>query len=516
MVQILTIYFCTLSIQTKTKEAKMTIKMLVESLRAIPADQLRDAGSKLAQERVVYPNDWEDSKTELRQVSWRETRGYNLHLSASPKKALLETTPLLVSLLERTRGMQFAPGEFEVNADVCWPTDAFVQEHDLGSLSEVRVRSSFYARDPTKGRIGFSGRLHELEVELKDKTMNISAKGDYSALLSRIISELKPQFATIRLSKSDAQRLLNKARGLRRWALKRALQPKKRNYLEFQMGGGISFNEKEEIETTIATSALSVFSEAIGKPLINEVTGEQTFVVSLTKVFLRQGQILPTLQNVVRIINELRTRIVFDHPLITTSQAREMLEKEIDFVDKLYEHLLFSGMKMHMIRGSLVKRLAQEHFGDDILAPFDEMDESQYLAFLQDRGFKYDGEAEKKYEPPHSPKEIYLLHFFRQSYAKDPRESVERFRQYYVNSAPVVKITGKTGADAARVANLSLPTQALLSGFSLKECSCQGDNEVSITRSGEDKVHFWVRISLDSCKLLDLQEEVCKRMSIVC
>lgn len=494
----------------------MAIKTLVESLRALPADQLRDAGAKLAQEHVVYPNDWEDGETELHQAVWRETKGYNLRLSAFPKKALSETTPLLVSLLERTRGMQFAPGTFEVDAEVYWPTEAFVQEHDLGGLTEVRLRGSFYACDPTKVRIGFPGRSHELEVELKGKSMQISAKGDYSALLPRIISELKPQFATIRLSASDAQRWLNKTSGLRKWLLKRTLQPKKRNYLALQMGGGISFDEKEEIETTIATSALSACADAIGKPLINEVTGEQTFVVSLTKVFLRRSQILPTLQNVVRIIGELKTRTVFDYPLLTTSQSKEMLEKEIDLVSKSYEHLFFFGMNTHIVRGPLVKRLAREHFGDDILVPFDAMNAQQYLAFLQNQGFNYGVEVEEKHEPPYILKEMYLLQFFRQSYANDPRDSVERFRQYYVNSAPTVKITGKAETDAVRATNLSLPTQALLSGFSLKERSRQGDNEVAITRHGEDKVHFWVRISLDSCKLLDLQEEVCKRMGVVC
>ena len=123
----------------------MSIKTLVESLQAIPADQLRNTGAKLAQERVVYPSDWEGGETELHQAVWRETKGYNLRLSAFPKKASSEITPLLTLLLERTRGMQFVPGTFEVDADVYWPTEAFVQEHNLGSLTEVEVQGSFYA-----------------------------------------------------------------------------------------------------------------------------------------------------------------------------------------------------------------------------------------------------------------------------------------------------------------------------------------------------------------------------------
>ncbi len=495
----------------------MAIKTLVESLRAIPADQLRDAGTKLAQEHVVYPNDWEDGETELHQAIWQETKGYNLRLSAFPKKSLLETMPLLTSLLERTCGIQFTPGTFEVNTEVYWSKESFVKEHDFGSLNKINLRGSFYACDPTKTRIGCSGTSHELEVELKGMSMQISAKGDYSALLPRIISELKPQFATIRLSADDAQRWLNKTGGLRKWALKRTLQPKKRNYLALQMDGGVSFNEKEEIETTIDASRLPACADAIGKPLINEVTGEKTFLISLTRRFWRKSQILPALQNVVRIIDDLKTQTVFDHPLITIAQAKEMLDKEIDLVSKSYEHLFFLGGNTHRVRGPLVKRLAQEYFGDNtILLQFEEMDAPQYLTFLKSRGFNYSNKMKKEDEPPYILKEMYLLQFFRQSYAKDPRNLVERFRRHYVNSAPTVKITGKAETDAARVTNLSLPTQALLSGFTLKERPSQGDNEVSITPYREDQVHFWVRVSLNSCKLLDLQEEVCKRMGVTC
>lgn len=497
----------------------MSLKMLVESLRAIPAKEIRNVGTKLARERVVYPPKWEDGKTQVHQAIWRKTKGYNLRLRAFLKKTPSETTLLLTTLLDQVRGMQFTPGTFKVNTEVYWPTEAFLQERDLGDLTEVRVRGSFYACDPAKVRIGFPGNSHELEVELKDKSLQISAQGDYSALLPRLINELKPQFATIRLSASDAQCWLNKTKGFWKRRLKRALQPKKQTHLALQMGGGISFVEKEEIETTIATSMLSACAEGIGKPLINEVTGEQSFVVKLTKVLSRKSQILPMLQSVVQIIGDLKTRTVFDYPLLTTSQAKEMLEKEIDdIVSRSYEDWSFFGTNTHMVRGPLVKRLVREHFGfdDDILVHFEEMDAPQYLAFLQNRGFKYDGEMEKKLEPPYILKEMYLLQFFRQSYANDPCDSVERFRCWYVNSAPTVKITGKAESDASRITSLSLPAQALLSGFSLEECSRQGDNEVAISPHSENRVHFWIRISLDSCRLLNLQEKVCKIMGVVC
>ena len=498
----------------------MSLRTLVESLQAIPADELKRAGAKLAEKRVVYPADCEDGEVELRQLTKRgkDTKDSLLCLRGSLKKTLSETAPLLDNLFEQTRSLKLAPRAFEVDLGMYWPTATFTQEQDLGDLTEVNVFSSFDARDPTKTRIGFPYKGHHLDVELKGRSMQISTKGDYSALLPRIISELKPQLATIRLSASDAQRWLNKTKGrFRKWLLKRALKPKKRNYIALQIGGGVSFDEKEEIETTITASMLSACADAIGKPLINEVTGKQTFVVSLTKLFLWKSQILPALQSVVRIIGELKTKTIFDYPLLTISQAKEMLDKEIDLVRQSYEQFLFFGQNTHMMRGPLVKRLAQEHFGDNIVVPFDEMDAPQYLAFLQSRGFDYTYETNERNESPYILKEMYLLRFFRQSFTKDPRNSIEQFRRFYINPAPMMWIRGSgIRTDAARIANVSLPTQALLWEFGIKGHSSIRDDLVNITRISNNLVNFQIGILLDSYKLLDLQDEVCKSMGVVC
>ena len=510
------------------KGEEMPLKDLVTSLQTVPSDKIRDIGTKIADERVIYPSDWRDGETDVK-GSYRkgdihrkddEQRAFDLKLSAFFQRDISVTAPLLTDLMKQVQGLQFEQKTFEVETGVYWPEGAFTQECNLGDLTEVRVRSSFYAHDPTKVRIGFPGQSHEISFELNGKTLQISATGDYSTLLPKVITELKPQFATIRISPEDAKRWLSKTKGWRKKLLERVLKPQKRNYLGIQMGGGISFDEKNEIEVMVVTSALPGCAEAIGKPLINEVTGEQSFVVNLTKTFLRQSSALPALQKTLEIIGALNTQTVFGHPLLTTAKAKEMLDKEVDLVSRSYGSMFFFGANTHKVRRPVVLRLVREHFGDEIVRPFEAMSPKDYLEFLRSLGFKYNNELDEKKEYPHVLKERYLFQFFTQSYAKDPSKSVEKYRQSYVNSSPKVEVTGKVRrVDASRISKLSLPEKSILMGFALKPAigSEQGYDEISITRLlPHSDIHFWLRLSLDSCKLVDIQEEVCKKWGVVC
>lgn len=505
----------------------MSLKDLVTSLQTVPSDKIRDMGTQIANERVIYPSDWRSGETDVK-GSYRkgdihkkeEERAFDLKLSAFFQRDISATTPLLTELMNKVQGLHFDPKAYEVDAELYWPEEVFTQEGNLGDLTEVRVRGSFFAHDPTKVRIGFPGQTHEIEFKLEGKTLQISASGDYSSLLPKVITELKPQFATIRISPEDAKRWLSKTKGWRKKLLERALKPQKHNYIGIQMGGGISFDEKNEIELTVTASALPGCSEAIGKPLINEVTGEQSFIVGLTKTFLRRSSALSALQKAIQIIGELNTQTVFDHPLLTTAQAKEMLDKEIDLINRSYGSIFFFGANTHQVRRPVILRLARERFGDEAVRAFETMSPADYLEFLKNLGFVYNNEIDEEKEYSHTLNERYLFQFFMQSYAKDPNKSVEKYRQYCVNLKPKVEAWGKVRRmDASRVSKLSLPTKSVLMGFALKPAigSEAGYDEISITRLlPHSDIHFWVRLSLDSCRLVDLQEEVCNKWGVVC
>lgn len=219
------------------KEVEMSLIGLVTSLQTVPSDKIRDMGTKIADERVIYPSDWRNGETDVK-GSYRkgdiykkddEQRAFDLKMSAFFQRDISVTAPLLTDLMKKVQALQFEQKSFEVETGVYWPEGAFAEEYNLGDLTEVRVRGSFYAHDPTKVRIGFPGQSHEINFELNGKTLQVSAIGDYSALLPRVIAELKPQFATIRISAEDAKRWLGKMKGWRKKLLERALKPQRRN-----------------------------------------------------------------------------------------------------------------------------------------------------------------------------------------------------------------------------------------------------------------------------------------------
>ena len=496
----------------------MALKTLVQLLQGMTVTQLENQGEELASKQVILPVEWRAAEVALHSAVWRKSRGYNLRLDGHAKKTLADTIPLLLFLLDRTRGLSFDPATFAVKANFYWTADSFAQETGFEGLTRIRINGNFYTINPKKTRVGFVDKFHQLDADLKGNSMQISAKGDYSSLIPRIIDELKPQFITIQLSASDAQRWIKNSSWFERLVLKRLLKPKKQSLLSFSMGGGgVSLSEEDVIQVTMPTAVLAKCVNAIGRPLINHVIGEDSFIVSITKVFPRGREVLSTLKSLVRITSELKTDTVFDHPILTTSQAKKLLEKEIKIVANSYEDSYYLGTHTHTRRGPLVERLARDHFGDDILVPFGDMDPAQYLAFLQGHGFVYSGEAGLKQESPYIQKEMYLFTFFQQSYATDPRDSVERFRQCYIQSQPRITIDGETTFDAAAIGEMKMSSHASLLSFSLEECSGHGENEVSVSRlsPSSDDVHCWVRLSLDSpCKLLSLQEEFCERVGI--
>lgn len=494
----------------------MTLRTLVESLRALPADQLKNLNTALVRNRITYPERWGNFTTALYPTSKGGKNTPHLHLSAFPNNESLPEIPILLAwLLQEIRKTDFQPKTFHLNAAVRWSPESFAYECSLGRLSGFRIQSRFYTHDVITNRFQFSSKKHAVEAALEKDALEIAVSGDYRTLVPRIIQELRPQRATIKVSESDAERWIANTGFLRKWWLRCDLEPQKNHGFRITAGDGVQRTTKEERKVTIATSSLPACAQAIGKPLIGDMTDKETYVIGLRKTFLWESDILTTLKKLVKIINELKTEAVFNQPLLSRLQAQEMLRQEIDALAKSYEEPLLLGMNTHMIRSPFVKRLAKEYFGNDILVPLETMDTSEYLLFLQKMGFHYNPE-ERRHHPPYIEKEIYLLRFLRESYAKDPRTLIDEMQRSYVNLLPKMSITGGIEIDAARICRTPLPNRATISGISLEERFPERSNLLSLTRLDESAMQLGIEVSLGSPKLLHIQEGLCERVGIVC
>ena len=519
----------------------MSLRDLVELLRTkIPSDghfggaDKRMAVEELAAESTIFPPNSQLEKISL--LPGYKDNPYYLSFTGYFEKAFLEVIPLINALFEQMCKKELLPKTLKARIYPCWPTEVFDREVDIGDF-KVEIRGYFHDLDSTKMRIGCHGKSSILDAKLEGNNLKISAEGEYSALLPRLINEINPESATIRLSKDDAQRWIKKVSWLKRPALKMLLRPEKKTFVVFQ-GGGISFGEVDIIEVDIPVFLLPACAEAIGKPLINEGNAKGSFIVNLTKVFSQRNQILPALQNVVRALGEFETRTLFNYSLLTTSRAKRMLEKEIGLLDRVFQENRFSLERSYWQWLPLVRRLAREYFGErsDVITLIDKplpgfekkaktgdlmwwekTSPAEYLAFLRGFGFEYIGHLKEEDLVGYMLKEVYLFEFFRQSYAENPDRSVEKFRQWYVNPAPTINIAGDMEADASVISKISLPSQAFLSGLSIWQERDQGDSRLSIWDSSREETRLEIGAPLGPSEsiLLDLQNDICEKMGII-
>ena len=511
----------------------------------------REVG-KLTEGRVIFPEDFnirEDS-VELRNMGFGkkiDVPTYHLRVSAVPERNLDEVQPILDEIFSRAKVLKFGKGTSQIEYNVLWTPEDFQEERKLTGLffDTVKVSSRAYTCNPTQVRIGMNGQSHEIEASTHTNQMVLTATGKYGEHLNDLVERYKPQAARLRLSRDDAERLL---KGVRNGSFKyfsnnleKFLHPKERSVINLSLGSGINIGTQEVIEITVSTPALRQFEQIIGKSLIRYDHGSG--VTEFLKIYglgMLRGERLSDLQSLAREIPQMNLGVIYEHSMLTNSEAKELLDKEIGLVVKGYEDMFFFGMNSHMVRGGLVKRLAREHFGDEILTGFEDLSVNDYVGFLRARGYlepsaesverEIEREINAKYraemgiedrafndEPDYIAKEMHLLEFFKQSYSNGPRESIKNFRDGYKNKAPEIEISASSrDKDAAKLGRLKLPSESRLYGFGIREQVPGCCNELLITRTlpSSENIHFWSRTSVDSPIILALQEYACHEMGI--
>lgn len=539
----------------------MTLANLINDLKQAVQDGKVDRrnAQELVKGRVILPDDFnvERAEVEFKDFNFGDkhpTSLYHLGISAFSKRSLDDVQPFLDEFFARAKGLRLGKGVAEVKYGVFWTPEAFQDERKLTGLffDGVEVESKAYTCDPTKVRIGMPGQSHEIEATTQANKMVLKATGIYRGQLEGLVETFNPQYAKLNLSKEDAERLLRAVRNnpIGKYVagrLEKALQPEERHVISLSLGGGMSFGTQEVIELAVPTRVLRQYEDAIGKPLIVVSPKQDSQVIEFIKVYglggLLRGERLSDLRALARNIPQIDLGIIYNHPVLTNGSARELLDAEIDIISKGYESVFGLGLNSHMWREGVVKRLARDHFGGEVVDKFDELEVNDYVAFLNTRGYvepraedvesettrgvyakaRAEGRMEDRAfvnEPEYIAKERHLLEFFKQSYEKDPRESVQRFREFYQNSEPEMRIFARVrDKDASKLRKLKLPSQARLYSFGITEHMNRAtpySNDLSIGRTlpSRDDVHFWCRTSVDSPILLPLQEYACKEMGV--
>lgn len=445
------------------------------------------------------------------------TRFYlSMYRNAMPGDTI---TPSL--MLSQVQDAHLPSGAFTLSTDFVLPSENFLTAKTLGGLSKLSLSGDFHAVDPTKTRIGYQGTTHELKAIWENDTLTVSAHGEYSSLLPELIKNIKPECLTVLLSKEDAERWIRNSNIVARWVLRRLLKPQPKMAFDLPFGGGPSMRNVEVIEINLGPAMFSQCEKAIGKSLINKVDGEPSSVIQVVKK-LPQGQfVLPTLQAIAKKITELKTSTAFDAPVLSPMQAKTLLDKEIDLVGQSCEGglkgLLGFGPNTHRIRGPLVKMLAREHFGKEILPDDDDLEAGDYLRLLQEKQLAPKDALENAGEAwDTSVYEGRLFQCFRRSYIENPRTSIERFREWYVNKRPELDITGEACLDASLASGLALPAGSILNRCDIKDkTESLEDDQLVVGGYHSERSHLYIRVNIaGGSKLIDLQTWACGQMGV--
>ena len=275
--------------------------------------------------------------------------------------------------------------------------------------------------------------------------------------------------------------------------------------------------------------ALPRLSNAIGRQLFNREDTDETFIVTFSKKCRTCDEVLFDLKRIANITKDVRPEELFGIPLITEEEAKKLLNEEVQQVVESYKLIggnIFNGYfgaNSHILRGNLLKRLATELFGGDIVENLENMNPSEYILFLNRLGYRTKSLEVSDYPysdypyPDYLIKQQHLLSFFCQSYEKTQYHLIQKFRKMYQNRPPKMVITGETeDIDFSNFKKMSLPDQASVSALLFHEPYNTGSDALSVVNAEHDTTYLYSRMSHvpNNTNFRELQTIACREVGI--
>ena len=206
--------------------------------------------------------------------------------------------------------------------------------------SRIFSESRVHICDPLKSRIFGNGEDHKIEAKAEGNIMAISATGKYLSHLRGMVERYGLQYARLNLSKEDADRLVRSGKNGRlskylAHRLEKLLEPEEMLSLSFSPFGVI-YGTEQLIRFTLPISVLRTCEEVIGKSLIG--SDKESRVIQLVKEYGLLSRLnrekLSDLKSIAREIPEIDLRIIYGHPMVTHTDAKKMLDEEIELIVK--------------------------------------------------------------------------------------------------------------------------------------------------------------------------------------
>lgn len=505
-----------------------TIKDLEEVVRTQPQN-LGEVGKR----RVVFPANVDRAEVEVKNLNLQgKTPDYYLRLSAYFTLPKEELEAILQEALGRGKGLRLPQGQYEARLKQTWTTQDFNAEFGLPSFWRSKTSVTSYATiiNPDNVRMLGAKSTHRAEVELERNTMTIEADGKYRRHFRDIAGALEPQIATIRLSEEDAERVmaLSQQSAISRLLagqVRKQLRPQKRTVL-IGIGLEISLDTQDVIALNLKTGQVFDLEGLLHKDLFRPANNQESQVMQLTKVYpwisvlINKNRRFEDMKKIAGILEEISFGPSGNYA-VSEEQAKALLERELQELQDFYDHgtrYMFAwGGNIHIFRGDVVKRLARELLGDEVLEPLEELDVDEYVKFLVSKGYTPGQFETEGTLPLYSVKERHLLEFYKQVYRQDPAKAAKLYRKDYLNTRPSTTIDAEVREDGSNIQRLCIAPGARI--FSLKIehwVHSPGYNDFNFYRTtpNSEDARFWLRTNLYGSALLPLQEWACDRVGI--
>ncbi|MCK4808031.1 MAG: hypothetical protein KAS90_00250 [Candidatus Aenigmarchaeota archaeon] len=514
----------------------MELSVLLSDLKAIISDGklFPEQIYEWLYDNITFPDDFYNIDLDVEEMNFSDEDPLpHLLISGYSRKSLDEVQPVLDNCFRKAESLRLKKCVADVKYGLFWTPEAFQGERNITGLyfDDVTVDSRLYTVDPTKSRLGIYGDSHKIDMHANQNKMSLTATGKYLSQLEDLGKSFGFQFAKLNIAPEDAEKLLeayksdNNLIKYFRTDFEKKLQPKQMSTMSISLGLDMSFGTKEVIELVVPVKYLWKYVEVLEKSLYGAQLEDETHVVELTKNYgffdILKSNILSDLKTFAVEVPAIDLDILYDKPMLIDEQAKILLDNEIKIISDYYNFPSFLILDNNDLWKNHVKRLAREHFGDNTLKDFDNFSAEQYLNFLEDEGYKYPESLRDDSDNMNNiSKERHLFEFFKQSYAEDARESIQKLKEYYKNSRPQMYISAKSrDNDASKIKKIKLPRKARLFSFDISEHMSRAtpySNNFSISRIlvGSSDIHFSSRVSLDSPDLLQLQDYACKEIGI--
>ncbi len=506
------------------------------SLRSIVSDLQKRIGERgitweeerLVHEGIAFSDGMEKLHLEIIQMGKKAGHPHpSPHLSVTGYARMPEMAEAFMEgILGMAKSLPFHRGTARAEYNVSWHLGDFQEVKSLASLysGEVGIISRIHTVDPQKVLSQNRPKRHNFMATTTQSKLSLKADGLYRAEFLGIADMVNADQALLHLSEHDVKDLED---GALFTAFEEAAQK-----LAAKAGRQFRLISAESDGSNVPNAAVGrianiyiprrhveMVSRALGtKPMVNADEGQTTRVEEFVKKYgLRQfwkGERVTDLKRLAETVPRLNFGLLYDHPLITYGQAKDLLGNEISMISGAYDNRLQLGADPEDARRHALFTLARELLGPDALA-MALMPASDYARFLQSMGYEA---AAVREESGDLAKERHLLEFLRQSFHSNPGKLAMAYRELYKNKGPEMAIYGKRMADASLIRWLHLPEGSKLNYFGIEEnagSECPYENSFMMGIDHQlGRIHFSFTTSIDSPRLLPLQEYACEEIGI--